>query len=333
MTKKISQLPAATSVDTNDEFVINQDGTTKKLTTANQWDFANVNIDGGTIDGTAVNATTLMASGNVNFDSGTLFVDASENKVGIGTTSSVSKVAIYDTNNTAASSSTFWEFDFSGLEISNQSTTANTVSGIAFSGGTSRNSVSGIGNILESTSLGALGFFTGGSGRSSSVPERMRITSSGNVGIGTTAPSSELDVAGTIKAQVFATGDGGFVVPQLLRENQSTTRSYKAEFTFATSNNLTAVQILFACGQTAGRGGFAVVNVGGLGTLSSHRFLNVVFQNTSSGVTIDDISLINGGVKIEYTIPGTGSLTGNRASASVTGVSAHTLTVTNTDIT
>lgn len=49
MTKKISQLPAATSVDTDDEFVINQDGTTKKLTTANQWDFANVNITGGTI--------------------------------------------------------------------------------------------------------------------------------------------------------------------------------------------------------------------------------------------------------------------------------------------
>ena len=94
MTKKISQLPAATSVDTNDEFVINQDGTTKKLTTANPWQFSNVNIDGGNIDGTAIGAssassgafTTLTASDDVNFDSGTLFVDASSNNVGIGTT-------------------------------------------------------------------------------------------------------------------------------------------------------------------------------------------------------------------------------------------------------
>ena len=96
MTKKISQLPAATSVDTNDEFVINQDGTTKKLTTANEWQFSDVNIDGGNIDGTAIGAssassgafTTLNASGDVNFDSGTLFVDASTNTVGMGITPS-----------------------------------------------------------------------------------------------------------------------------------------------------------------------------------------------------------------------------------------------------
>ena len=54
-----------------------------------------IDINAGTIDGTTVGAssastgafTTLSASGDVNFDSGTLFVDASANKVGIGTSS------------------------------------------------------------------------------------------------------------------------------------------------------------------------------------------------------------------------------------------------------
>ena len=55
----------------------------------------NVNIDSGAIDGTNIGAnsagtgafTTLTASGDVNFDSNTLFVDASENKVAIGSNS------------------------------------------------------------------------------------------------------------------------------------------------------------------------------------------------------------------------------------------------------
>lgn len=54
-----------------------------------------VDINGGTIDGVtiggasagAVTATTITGSGDMNIDSGTLFVDASEGRVGIGTTS------------------------------------------------------------------------------------------------------------------------------------------------------------------------------------------------------------------------------------------------------
>ena len=58
----------------------------------NSRSMTNVNIDSGDISGTNISGgtgafTTLTASGDVNFDSNTLFVDASENKVGIGTNS------------------------------------------------------------------------------------------------------------------------------------------------------------------------------------------------------------------------------------------------------
>lgn len=63
-------------------------------------------INGGAIDGTAIGAnsastgafTTLTASGDVNFDSGTFFVDASADAVGIGTTSPTSKLHVEDTS-------------------------------------------------------------------------------------------------------------------------------------------------------------------------------------------------------------------------------------------
>jgi len=60
-------------------------------------------INGGTLDGVTIGGssagagsfTTLTASGDVNFDSGTLFVDASADAVGIGTSSPGTKLEIY----------------------------------------------------------------------------------------------------------------------------------------------------------------------------------------------------------------------------------------------
>jgi len=108
--------------------------------------------------------------------------------IGIGTTAPDMLLSVRGSDSTAVSSTTFWNFTFKGAELSNLSNTVNTVTGLALTGGSNRTSISAIANILESASLGALAFFTGGSGVSNTAPERMRITSGGNVGIGTTSP-------------------------------------------------------------------------------------------------------------------------------------------------
>ena len=135
----------------------------------------------------------------------------SAGRVCIGTTEANRILNVYESESTAVSSSTFFNASYGGLYLRNTSNTTDTVCGIGFSGGAGGNSCSGIGNILESVNLGALGFFTGGASVSSTAPERMRITSAGNVGIGTSSPSQKLHVASTSNAQGLfeTTGAGG----------------------------------------------------------------------------------------------------------------------------
>ena len=82
---------------------------------------ATADINGGTIDGVTIGGasagagsfTTLTASDDVNFDSGTLFVDASADSVGIGTTTVNEKLVL----GSADSGSNF-------LQVTNSTTTA-----------------------------------------------------------------------------------------------------------------------------------------------------------------------------------------------------------------
>ena len=149
-----------------------------------------VNPNGVNIGNALTDSHVISGSFRVN-PSG-LFVSGSGN-VGIGTTSPNINLQIAGTNNTAVSNTTFWNYAFTGQEITNLSNTGSTVAGLAFVGGSSRSAVSAIGGVLESTSLQSLALFTGGSGvGGGSVVERMRITSGGSVGIGTSSPSTLL---------------------------------------------------------------------------------------------------------------------------------------------
>ena len=95
----LNELAAALGDDVNFSTTVNNSIATKaplaNPTFTGTTTIPTADINAGTIDGTTVGAssastgafTTLSASGDVNFDSGTLFVDVSANKVGIGTSS------------------------------------------------------------------------------------------------------------------------------------------------------------------------------------------------------------------------------------------------------
>jgi hypothetical protein len=126
-----------------------------------------------------------LQSSYLGSDTTNLMIQYDTGRVGIGTASPSINLHVAGTNNSAVGSSTFWNFAFSGAEITNFSNTVGTVAGLALIGGSGRGSVSAIANILESTGAGQLGFFTGG-GSTGTVPERMRITSGGQLLINST---------------------------------------------------------------------------------------------------------------------------------------------------
>ena len=122
-------------------------------------------------------------SGNVNIDSGTLYVDAVNNRVGIGNTSP-------DYNLTVANTSSY--------VIQNLKSSTTEFCGIYF-GDTD---AAGRGTIVYDNNVDAMSFRTNGSG------EDMRIDSSGRVGIGTTAPNYPLTVktSNTSTVHIWAGG-------------------------------------------------------------------------------------------------------------------------------
>jgi len=136
-------------------------------------------------------AMTLTATGNLS----------------VGTTTQAMRQNLYGTNNNTVSGANIWNYNIVGINIRNESTTANTMAGLYLEGGAG-NSASAIFNIQESSSLGALGFATGGSGVSGgSVPERMRIDSSGNLLVGQN--TSIAPASGNISG--FAVGSSGYI--------------------------------------------------------------------------------------------------------------------------
>lgn len=163
-------------------------------------------------NGATADATQVMANFNcAALTSGATLVNVSQ--LGIGTASPISPLhvvggagatgRIYSTDNTAYNTSSY--SGINTLWLANLSATAGTGSGVGFAvqgaGPGSVASIAGISTAADYSS--ALVFQTRTSGGDDG--ERVRITATGNVGIGTTSPSYLLHVNGT----AYATGAAG----------------------------------------------------------------------------------------------------------------------------
>ena len=172
------------STDTNGDIELEPDGTGSVIITK-------VDVADGEIDGTPIGAnsastgafTTLTASGDVNFDSGTFFVDASADAVGIGTSSPAVDLQV-------GNGSGLYQASISG---GGYDLILGASGGNLF--GYASQSISAVFNIASVP----LGIGTNGSQPlilGTDATERARIDAVGNVGIGTTNPGEKLAVHG-----------------------------------------------------------------------------------------------------------------------------------------
>jgi len=209
--------PLAGALDTSSVATVIYDGTNFVLVSgAGSASFTNVDIDGGSIDGTAVGGstpaagafTTLTASGDVTVDTDTFFVDVSTDRVGIGTASPTTPAHVAGSSGgsplTTIETTDSWDVshDENLLTILGGAAAASNGGGkfgVKLRDSASSTKAVGLYAVSENTFSNLVGFalYTG---TDSVFTEKFRVAAGGNVGIGTSSPSEALDVAGNAKA-------------------------------------------------------------------------------------------------------------------------------------
>jgi hypothetical protein len=133
--------------------------------------------------------------------------------VGIGTTTPDNILEVHGAPAVVRTSGSVADF----LNLDNLATSVGSGAAINFrSNNTMYGAVEGV---REGTNLGSLRFSTRGTTPSIGVYERVRIDQNGNVGIGTDAPGSKLDVAGDLRLRGATSGYVGFQAPATAGNN------------------------------------------------------------------------------------------------------------------
>ena len=203
--------------------------------------------------------TSADINGDLTVDTDTLFVDASTDRVGIGTSSPATNLDI-----AAASAST--------LTVRN----TDTVSSILLSNGSATNQIFSRG--ADSSTGRDLAFVQGNT-------ERMRIDSSGNVGIGTSSPSAALDVRSS-----------DTIISELDGRNASNTAEVIVRSNGGAGNNTRGRIIGGYDAGGSGFGGFLAFNTTSTSNVNSEAMRidssgNVLVGTTSTGINNSDAAV------------------------------------------
>jgi hypothetical protein len=146
-------------------------------------------------DALTINSSAVSIPNGLNFDSNTLVIDATNNRVGVGTASPASNLEVAGETRLTRSGTPTQYVSYTG------DSTGNRLTGVSASGNAKEFIISADTNSdllrLKTVAAMPIVFMT-------TDTERMRITSAGNVGIGTSSPSTKLTV------YAGADGDVGF---------------------------------------------------------------------------------------------------------------------------
>lgn len=147
------------------------------------------------ITSNSISTQGLELSGNLSFDSGTFYIDASNNRVGIGT-SNTTQFKLHVNDSGGALARLTGNGEYSGIQL--QSTYSNaTANGYVYYDATNEGGAA-VANYLGGIMSDGSSFWSWSTQpagtRTDRRVERVRIDATGNVGIGISSPSSTLDV-------------------------------------------------------------------------------------------------------------------------------------------